>query len=278
MRITPDHVRTFLQQGFVIIPNFLTAAETRAGREAYNQVFPNYAEWARRGKPPIIKNKKSGVDLFPWVDTRLNDVATHPDIIYAAEQIIGTREIRLCDAELSVRYSDQEVGTGLHYDYVYNTLGPFVPHDRSNLSFIINLEEITAGHSPTYMVPYGKSDSEGVHMIVPEGSVCIYSSTSTRHGATPFKVSEAYRANMWTMYSRKDRLWDGGRWFSYKGGVPLDAMSAYIGKASTRQLELIGFPPPGDPLWTDEFLAGMAERYPGFDPSRYRAKLAVAAV
>ena len=46
-------------------------------------------------------------------------------------------------------------------------------------------------------------------------------------------------------------------------------MARFIGEATPRQLEVIGFPPLGAPLWTDEFLKGMSERYPGFCPERY---------
>jgi hypothetical protein len=42
-------------------------------------------------------------------------------------------------------------------------------------------------------------------------------------------------------------------------------------EATPRQRELLGFPPPGDPLWTERFIAGMATRYAGFDPEPYYA-------
>ena len=276
MRITNEHIETFLQQGVVIIPHFFTAEETRGARAAFDTIYPPYDEWVKRGKPGPNLERRSGHELFPWNDSRLNFLAAHPDVIDAAERLIGTREIRLCDADLSVRYAGDKSDTGFHLDYANNTLGPYLPRDRSNVSFVINLAEITKGTAPTYVIPDGKSDGEGIHMIVPEGSVCIYSSISTRHTSTPFTAPTGYRANMWAIFSRKDRLWDGGRWFTYKGGVPYPQMTRFIVEASPRQLELLGFPPPGDPLWTDEFAAAMARRYPGFDASRYATKAMLA--
>jgi len=39
----------------------------------------------------------------------------------------------------------------------------------------------------------------------------------------------------------------------------------FVEGATPRQLALFGFPPPGDPYWTAEALAGVALRYPGLD-------------
>ena len=49
------------------------------------------------------------------------------------------------------------------------------------------------------------------------------------------------------------------------------AMHRFMAEATPRQRELLGFPPPGDSLWTEEFIAGMATRYPGFDAEPYCA-------
>ena len=38
-----------------------------------------------------------------------------------------------------------------------------------------------------------------------------------------------------------------------------------------RELELLGFPPQRDWLWTEPFTAAMTTRYPGFDPAPYHA-------
>jgi hypothetical protein len=269
MRISQQHIDTFMQQGFVIIEKFISEAERQAALAGFHRVYPSYDTWIAKGKPKTVYNQKSGGNLFPWSDRGLNYAVTHPDIIDAAERIIGTREIRLCDGDISVRYAGDESVTGFHIDYGNNTLGPYMPRDHSNISFILNLEEIKPGMAPTLIVPDGKSDSEGVEMIVPAGSVCIYSSISTRHTSTPFTAPTGYRANMWAIYSRKDRPWDGGRTFTYKGGAMYEGMSRFIADATPRQLEMIGFPPPGDPLWTAEFTTRMAERYPGFDPAKY---------
>ena len=69
---------------------------------------------------------------------------------------------------------------------------------------------------------------------------------------------------MWVGFTRKDHPWDGGRTFTYKSGATPGAMRrviAVIAEATPRQREVLGFPPPGDPLWSEQFTAAMAARY-----------------
>jgi len=44
----------------------------------------------------------------------------------------------------------------------------------------------------------------------------------------------------------------------------------FVERATPRQLEVFGFPPPGHPYWTAETLSGMAVRYPMLDLSPWR--------
>jgi len=107
-------------------------------------------------------------------------------------------------------------------------------------------------------------------MCLPAGSLYLYSTMSTRHSASPFTKPSGYRATLWTIWCRQDRPWEG-RSFTYKssGGQKTAALERYIRESTPRQLELIGFPAPGDALWSRDYLAGMVRRYPGFNPEPY---------
>src|SRR5206468_2198021 len=48
------------------------------------------------------------------------------------------------------------------------------------------------------------------------------------------------------------------------------ALQRFLERATPRQRELLGFPPPGHPYWNRETLAGVAARYPGMDMTPYR--------
>jgi len=252
--------------------NFLNKEERKAAAEGIYQWYaPTYKEWLAAGK----QNNTQKQMVFPWDHSGLNHVMAHPDLIDAAERIIGTREIRLCEAHVGVKYYGEEKPMGtppqmFHIDYGNSTLGPIIsPDDFQHISFFYIFEDVKPGMAPILMVPNGRPDSEAVPMIAPGGSIALYT-PFTRHSASEFIVP-GHRANAWVEYSRKDRLWDGSRYFFYQqNGVNVNGIKRFIEEASPRELELIGFPPPGNELWTDQFLEGMVNRYEGFDPKPYR--------
>ena len=43
----------------------------------------------------------------------------------------------------------------------------------------------------------------------------------------------------------------------------------FVNAATPRMLEVLGFPPPGDPYWTLETHTGVARRYPDADLSAF---------
>ncbi|MER8003314.1 hypothetical protein [Streptomyces sp. NPDC095613] len=43
----------------------------------------------------------------------------------------------------------------------------------------------------------------------------------------------------------------------------------FVSRASPRQLQVFGFPPPGHPYWIPQTLAGMSLRYPDLDLSAW---------
>jgi hypothetical protein len=131
-------------------------------------------------------------------------------------------------------------------------------------------DDVTIDTAPIRMVPNGHPDEEFVAMVVPGGSVCLYS-VFTRHAASDFTGDRGHRPAMWVGFNRKDRPWDGARTFTYKSAAIGKAMNRFMAEASPRQRELLGFPPPGDVLWTEQYIGGMATRYKGFDPAPYHA-------
>ena len=266
MRLTDEQIATYLEQGFIIIENFLTADEALAARQGFYAFFaPPYDQYIADGR----HNNTPQQVLFPWDHSGLNHVTTHPDLIDAAERILQTREIRLCEGHLGIKYAGQEHGYNFHIDYGNNTLGPIIePDDFMNLVCFYCFDDVREGMAPIRMVPNGRPEEEAVPMIVPGGSVCLYS-VFTRHAASPFTQPRGHRPAMWVGFTRKDRPWDGGRAFAYKSGADYPGMARFMAAATPRQLELLGFPPPGDALWTESFTRAMAQRYEGFDTTPY---------
>ena len=268
MHITDAQLATYKEQGFLIVENFLTKDEQQAALDGFFTHFaPPYDQYLANDR----RNDTPQQILFPWDHSGLNHVTVHPDLIDAAERVLGTREIRLCEGHLGMKYAGEEYGTNFHIDYGNNTLGPIIePDDFMNLVCFYCFDDVEEGMAPIRMVPKGHSDAEAVPMIVPGGSVCLYS-VFTRHAASDFTAPAGHRPVMWVGFTRKDRLYDGGRTFTYKSGAQGAAMNRFMAEATPRQRELLGFPPPGDSLWTEDFIAGMATRYPGFDAEPYYA-------
>ena len=268
MHITDDQLDRYRRQGFLIIENFLTEQERAAALDGFFSRFaPRYEDYVAAGRNNLTPRQ----GLFPWDHSGLNHVTVHPDLICAAERLFGTREIRLDEGHLGMKYAGEQHWTAFHIDYGNNTLGPIIePDDFMHLACFYCFEDVDAGTAPIRMVPNGRPDHECVPMIVPGGSVCLYS-IYTRHTASEFTGASGHRPVMWVGFTRNDRPWDGARTFTYKSGAGEQAMRRFMAEASPRQRELLGFPPPGDPLWSERFTAAMATRYPGFDPTPYHA-------
>ena len=269
MKIGNDAIAELRKKGFVIVEKFLAEEERGNVLRGFHRYHPPYDAWRKEveagardpGQPPSYPD-------FPWKERSLNCLALHPDILDAAERITGTREIWISTAQLGMKYAGQKYWDAFHRDFGNNTLGPRPePSDGIGVvSFLFFLEDIREGYAPILMVPYGRPDSEAVPAMVPGGSMVIYT-IGVVHSASPFTAPAGDRPAVWSVISRKDRLWEGRR--TTWNGDSL-AMQQFIQEATPRQLEMIGFPPPGDPVWTERFLAGMAARYPKFDVARYR--------
>ncbi len=254
--------RAAFADGFVSLERLIPSQDiATALAGAFTQVGP---PWARRTEQ-IARPRP----FFPYDDDALNRLVLHPALIEAAEQLMGTRDIQLLTGYTMIRYSDLEHGTGMHVDYVNNTLGPALARDDfQHLSFFIHLDDVDAGHAPIQMVPNGHADSDARSITGPAGTVCAYS-IYTRHSASRFS-DPGHRVTMWVNVARKDRPWDQALRFDAHAAENAAILKRLIATATPRQLEFLGFPALGDPTWTPAFLRGMVERYPGFVPTPYQ--------
>jgi hypothetical protein len=279
-----------------------------------------YEDWIEQGANPnpgahggfAAEPRKAGraTTVFPWGNYAksptggLNLCAVHPDLIDACERIIGTTNIRLCEAHCGIKYAmadgwrqsgkrepdPENKHDGYHQDYGNNTIGPSLTDledDYQHIACFYCLDEVAPGMGPIQMLRHGTSkpsddnwssqhasakDSE--KFICPPGSLCFYS-IYTWHAASDWNTALAptgARPVMWVSYSNanRNRLWDGGRYFSIKGGGNGEGWRDAITSFTPRQLNVAFLLPlPGDPLWTEEFTTSFAKRWDGFDRSPY---------
>ena len=276
MKIHQEHIDTLKRDGFVVIPNFLSNEEVIAAREGIHScVAPDYQGYVAAGR----KNTLSGTrDMFPWNHSGLLQAIAHPNLIDAAEQIHGSANLRLSNAYVGVKYGgdgdnpnrpDKFHNYNWHIDYENNILSPKVT-DPARFHrypvFLYYFTDVTSETSPVRMMPTGGTPEDGVDITGPAGTLAIYTQF-TLHTATPFRDQASYRAAAWVQMAPADRMYDMP--FFFGGSLCGEGMTRFISEASPRQLELLGFPPAGAPLWTPEFIAGMENRYPGFRGELY---------
>mmetsp|Transcript_60154 Transcript_60154/g.105361 ORF Transcript_60154/g.105361 Transcript_60154/m.105361 type:complete len:446 (+) Transcript_60154:87-1424(+) len=281
VRITDEQIEQYKKHGYLIVPNFLTPEETEA---AQNGFFSCYADrWEERGKTP---SQPKGQMMFPWTDPALNQICTHPDLIDACERVIGSKEIRLCEAHCGIKYAEEwkagKVGGTSpefwHQDYTNNTIGPALKPSEDDFQQIICfylLTDVKPGMAPIQMLSNTKDDvKDAEKVIVPAGSACFYT-VYTYHAASQWDVKMAptgHRASMHVSYcnSNRSRMWDGARFFTIKSGANETGIGECMTWLSPRQLNAaFMLPMPGDPLWTDDFLTKWCNRWPGFDRVPY---------
>ena len=114
MHITDAQLATYKKQGFLIVENFLTEDERKAALHGFFTLFaPSFDEYESQKR----KNNTPKQRLFPWDHSGLNHVTVHPDLVDAAERVFGTREIRLCEGHLGMKYAGEKYNTKFHIDY-----------------------------------------------------------------------------------------------------------------------------------------------------------------
>ncbi|MEY2756614.1 MAG: hypothetical protein RIR33_392 [Pseudomonadota bacterium] len=133
-----DHVASFQQNGWVLIPGFLRADEIEAAYDGLFSLYPtpeafhsgqadfrspqflaNAGATANAGDEPRFRPMQfAGLREFPFADQTLNLLALHPSIISLAEALLRTRDVRLYQAETFAKYTGvTQYDQPFHVDY-----------------------------------------------------------------------------------------------------------------------------------------------------------------
>ena len=195
----------------------------------------------------------------------------HPD---QGNQTLGPGRYPASDADAE-RFPAVEYSTGgwSHHGLAENW---------QQVAVWVFLNDVAPGMAPLQFWRNGSTDIEdaGVPAIVPAGTVALFS-MFTRHAASHWDTALAptgQRAVVSFSVARADQLWHGSHPGSsimqsqqYDGHVEASArFSSLIVACTPRQLRFaLGFPMPGDELWSSEFLDAMEKRHPGFNREPY---------
>ena len=285
MRVPEANLDEVREQGFTVVEGFVDPALLKPAQEALWDLYPRpeayFADPA--AYPAFERSQFAGIRLFPYDAWALNRLAFQPDLIDAAERFLGTPEIDLYKIELWAKYSGAiDYDQTLHRDYGNHTLvTPSYDERRRQMTTFTLLSDVTELDGPTAIVPLehtrdipmtprhlepGALANREVSVTGPAGSLLIYR-TDVFHRGVNFSAPERSRFVLLVDFQPRGSRWNGK--MSWPDRAIQPAMTEAMVRMSPRERDLFGWPPAGDPYWTEETLRDTAERYPGMDMIPY---------
>ncbi len=233
----------------------------------------------------------AGLKEFPFPDQTLNLLALHPAIIAAAEALLRSRDVRLYQAETFAKYTGvTQYEQPFHADYTNHVMLPPRSDGRyRQIQMFLYLTDVTLAHGATRIVsrtltkdvplirlafPRARVSAErvaewetaAVSAVAPRGSLLVYSADVVHRG-TEMSLAGGGRFFFNLAYRVAGADWVGSNPWPRKGMVDWTPL---VERCSVRQLEALGFPPPGHDYWDEVTLQGCAERYPKLDLTPWR--------
>ena len=291
MRFTNDHIQHYQENGFVIVENFLTKKELALAHEEIQRILPGWLEFSQDSQAPKPADwnrppKSRRNTRFPFAGNQLNAVTMHPDLRKFAALNAGHDDLVCEQGDLHYKCFGHasDMDQVMHLDYLNHTL-VYPPKDRKywQTAYLIYYTDVTEELAPTavcswkhyqedilWPTTYEKEQRPELYenevlAKVPAGSVLAYS-MRTFHRGTAFK-SEGARIGEFITYAPKNCPWLGIVGWPEQGVHK--SFQIWIESASVEERQMLGFPVPGDPYWTEETLAGVSARFPNMDMSPY---------
>jgi hypothetical protein len=301
--------REWQEHGFVVLPGYLPGDVLRPAVAELDLMFPSAAGFHDGSDPRrnrFLNDEFDGIDSFPFASTEISLLAVHDMLIRLAETLLAGDDIRMYSAEAWAKYTGAvDYDQDLHRDYLIHTM--LVPSDEPRyrqLEMFVYLVDVPEQLGPPHLVsrtataevpmrpnwllrkglpspvdedeaayvapgPPHLYDSE-VSAAGPAGTIVAFEA-GTIHRGTGLSRPGGARYSMHISYRRADVEWAQRLAWSDRSHDP--AWYRFIGRATPRQLELFGFPPPGHPYWTGKTVAGVQLRYPKLDLSPWRAMI-----
>jgi hypothetical protein len=233
----------------------------------------------------------AGLKEFPFADQALNLLPLHPAIIAVAEDVLRVRDVRLYQAETFAKYTGvTQYDQPFHADYTNHVMLPPRADGRyRQAQMFLYLTDVTAAHGPTRVVSrtltadvpliklefprarvsparLAEWEAAAVSAVGPRGSLLIYGADVV-HCGTEMTLPGGGRFFFNLAYRGAGADWVGANPWPRKG---ISGWTPLVEACSVRQLEALGFPPPGHDYWDAETLQGCADRYPALDLTPWR--------
>ncbi len=286
MRVPDAKLAEVREQGYTIVEGFLDRDTLAAARKALFDIYPTPEAYFANPEPhaKLVATQFSGINVFPFKFWELNRVAVTPDLIDAAERLLGSTDLELYKGELWAKFSGAiDYDQFLHRDYGNHTLVVPRADDRNmQMTTFILLSDVTEADGPTKIVPRahtrdiplginrfgpGEMVDHEISVTGPAGSLMIYK-TDTFHRGSKFTGEKRARFAMLTDFQVRGPRWQGKMSWPDRANHP--AMNEALSRMTPRQRDLFGWPAAGSDYWDEQTLRDVATRYPKMDLSPYR--------
>jgi hypothetical protein len=285
MRLSDEVLDAVRTQGFATVEGFLDGSELDAARAGLFEEFPRPGEYFAdpEAHAGLVASQFSAIKLAPYRSWDLNRVAFHPDLVDAAERFCGTTSLQLYKIELWAKYSGSVDYDQVHHrDYGNHSL--VVPRRDGRwpqLTSFTLLSDVTEADGATRVVPRAVGDAlplvprkltagalaeHEVAVTGPAGTLFLYT-TDILHRASSMTGRHRSRFALLADFSERGNPWMGK--LSWPTLALQPGWVEMMERASVRERDLFGFPPPGHEYWNDQTLADVQARYPAMDLAPY---------
>jgi len=214
---------------------------------------------------------KHSWEFFPHApeDELLWRLFCRPEVLAVAEGYLETADFVLCGSQFQGRWQGDRLDEdqGWHLDQSNNTLlvepaaGPY-----KYLSVLTYWTDVDTGCGPTALLA-----GEHERPLIVERGTALFYNLNTPHRGTRMTRPGARRLVSWFLYRPAAASWSGQMWYANLAERP--GMVQFLEKASPRERGLLGIPPPGHAYWTEDTIARVEARYPGWDMAPYAQAL-----
>lgn len=150
--------RRWREDGFVILPGYLSCAQVQPAVDELPLLFPTAEEYHGGSDQSLrarFDEEFGGIDDFPFAATAVNLVAVHPDLVALAATLLGTERLRVYSIEAWAKYTGAaDYDQHHHRDYLSQTM--LVPSSDplyQQVEMFLYLSDVPTDLGPPSFVP-----------------------------------------------------------------------------------------------------------------------------
>lgn len=247
-----------------------------------------YPEMAKTG-PAFRPEQHRFAKQFPYYGSgSLSRLCVHPSIIDFMERALENTDLRVYQNQVSAKYAgDANFEQPMHTDRNHSFLPPRMEPPWWHVESFLYLSDVDEGTAPTSLVRRQDSVGRSTNSIfMPDGDPELYASersaTGIRgsllvyrpdvfHRGTDLERPGSHRFLLNVSYKVAGTDWVG--YHTAQSNATHPAWVQFVEMSTPRDLELLGFPPPGHPVWTASLVDETKEKYPKLDVEPWRNAL-----